>query len=58
MEDPQQLIEDCIARESRLSDWEKSFIDSIGNQLAAGRSLSAKQLEALEKIWEKVTIKS
>ena len=29
-----QMIEDCELRESRLSDWESNFIDSIGRQLA------------------------
>lgn len=50
-----QMVEDCEKRESKLSDWERGFIDSIGRQLAAGRSLTDKQAERLDAIWEKVT---
>lgn len=50
-----QLVADCEARESKLSDWERGFIDSIGKQLAAGRSLTPKQIERLDEIWERVT---
>lgn len=52
-----QLIEDCESRESRLSDWERSFVDSIRSQLEAGRQLSAKQIEALDSTWERATAK-
>lgn len=51
------LVEDCIRRESRLSDWERSFVDSISDQLARGRSLTAKQIETLEEVWERATAK-
>lgn len=54
-DDPLQLIEDCEARESRLSDWDRSFIDSIKRQLEAGRTLSEKQLAKLGEAWERVT---
>lgn len=50
-----QLIEDCENHEEKLSDWERGFIDSIGKQLADGRSLTEKQVQCLEKIWERVT---
>jgi hypothetical protein len=50
-----QMIEDCEARESRLSDWDVNFIDSIGRQLADGRSLTLNQSNALDEIWERVT---
>lgn len=52
-----QLVDDCEARESRLSDWERSFIDSIGQQLHQGRTLSVKQAETLERIWKSATAK-
>lgn len=52
-----QLIEDCEARESRLSDWARGFIDSIQRQRAVGRMLTEKQIGALESIWEQVTAK-
>ncbi len=50
-----QMVEDCEKRESRLTEWEQSFIDSIGQQLLKERPLSVKQIETLEKIWERAT---
>ena len=50
-----QLIADCELREEKLSDWERSFIDSLSRQLTDGRGLSQKQIDRLEEIWEKVT---
>lgn len=54
-DDPAQLIADCEAREGRLGDWERGFIDSLKDQLERGRTLSAKQLEKLGEIWERAT---
>ena len=54
-EEWQQLINDCETRESLLSDWEATFIDSISYQLAKGSGLTEKQEEALSRIWEKAT---
>lgn len=50
-----EQIGDCENRSEKLSDWELQFIDSIGQQLSKTGSLSSKQLETLDKIWEKVT---
>ena len=55
MTEHEQMIEDCENRESRLSDWERGFIASIGEQLESGRTLSEKQISRLDSIWEKVT---
>jgi len=55
--DPVQLIKDCENRESRLSDWERSFLDSIKRQLEAGRTLSQRQLDTLGTVWERATAK-
>jgi hypothetical protein len=55
MDEHQQMVTDCENRESKLTDWERSFIDSIGKQLSEGRRLSDKQAERLEAIWERVT---
>ena len=54
-DDISQLIEDCEARQEKLSEWEQQFIDSISKQLERGHSLTDKQRERLELIWEKVT---
>ena len=56
-DDIEQLIEDCETRESRLTDWERNFIDSIKNQFIERGSLSEKQTERLNEIWERVTAK-
>lgn len=50
-----QMIEDCEARESRLSEWEAHFIDSIKAQLARGAQLTSKQVAILDGIWEEAT---
>lgn len=50
-----QMIEDCEKRESRLSNWDANFIDSIGRQLAEGRSLTLNQSNTLDEIWERAT---
>lgn len=55
--EPLQLIEDCMARESRLTGWECTFLDSINAQIVAGRRLSEKQDERLNEIWERATSK-
>ena len=51
-----ELIEDCEARESRLTDWDRSFLDSIRSQIESRSiALSPKQSEKLDEIWERVT---
>ena len=50
-----QMVTDCEARESRLSEWEAGFIDSIRRQLARGRALTERQAETLDRIWNKAT---
>jgi len=51
----QQMVDDCEKRESKLTDWERTFVDSISDQLTKGRRLSEKQAELLDRIWERVT---
>jgi hypothetical protein len=53
----QQLVADCEARESRLTEWEATFIDSIRRQLERGAGLTPRQDETLASIWEKATEK-
>lgn len=53
----QQMVEDCVARESRLTGWEREFVESVQSRLASGRPLSDKQAERLDEIWERVTSK-
>lgn len=49
------LIEDCEARESRLDDWQRQFIDSIRRQLERGQRLTRQQQEKLDEVWEHAT---
>ena len=50
-----QQVEDCEARESRLTEWEQGFIASIRDQLEAERPLSRAQTTKLDQIWEAAT---
>lgn len=51
----EKMIEDCQERQSHLSDWEISFMDSLSNRLGRGETLTDKQSGALDSIWERVT---
>lgn len=51
------LIDDCEKRESRLTDWERGFIDSLRSQIERDRRPSTKQIETLDSIWESATAK-
>lgn len=53
-DDFHQMIDDCETRESRMTDWERGFIDSLADR---GFPPSAKQAETLESIWDRVTAK-
>lgn len=50
-----ELLDDCERRESRLTDWERGFVDSLRSQIERDRRPSAKQIETLDSIWERVT---
>jgi hypothetical protein len=50
-----QMVEDCMKRDTKLTDWESNFIDSLSNWLGAGKSLTEKQEQILDRLWEKVT---
>lgn len=54
MTDAGDMLEDCVKRYKKLTDWEMRFVDSLleFNDLA---DMSDKQYETLEKIWERVT---
>lgn len=54
-DDIDQLIEDCERRSDKLTDWEAQFVDSIRRQFDERGSLSPKQIEKLEEVWERIT---
>ena len=49
------MLDDCEKRESRLTDWERGFVESLRDQLGRDRRPSAKQVETLDNIWERAT---
>lgn len=49
------MLDDCAKRESRMTEWEQQFCDSLSIQISNGRIPSAKQIETLDRIWEKAT---
>ncbi len=51
------LIEDCRKRDHMLSAWEADFLDSIEKRLDGKNTLTLKQIETLDNIWEKATSK-
>jgi len=50
-----QLIEDCEHRSEKLTPWEAGFIDSLSKQISQDRRPSPKQIDILDRIWEKAT---
>lgn len=46
-----QWIEECEKVESLLSEWELQFVKSVKDQLEKKGSLSARQIEVLERIY-------
>jgi hypothetical protein len=52
-----EMIDDCQSRADRMSEWESGFMDSIEEQLHDTKSLSPKQVDILNRVWEKVTEK-
>ena len=54
-DDISTMLEDCEKRESKLTEWEATFIDSLSSQYIKRGSLSEKQCDIPEKIWDRVT---
>lgn len=54
-DEQKQMIEDCMNRESKMTSWEQGFIQSLSEQAERGGSISPKQAEILDTIWEQVT---
>ena len=50
-----QQIADCRKRDRLLSAWDADFLDSIENRMNENRTLTPKQIEKLDEIWEKAT---
>ena len=54
-DDISTMLEDSEKRESKLTEWEATFIDSLSSQYIKRGSLSEKQCDIPEKIWDRVT---
>lgn len=54
MKEIPSMIEDCYGREELLTDWEADFLDSIDHQYSSGRGLTARQIEKLYSIWDRL----
>jgi hypothetical protein len=50
-----RLLDDCEAREQKLTDWERTFVDSLRRQIEGGRRPSQKQIDTLDSCWERAT---
>ena len=51
-----EMIADCEYREKKTSNWEKDFLASLQEHLDdQTKVLSAKQIDKLNDIWERVT---
>ncbi len=50
-----QMVEDCMARESKLTAWEVDFLESIETLLEQGWKLTDRQDDVLNSIRERVT---
>lgn len=52
-----EMIDDCQNRVDRMTQWESEFMDSIEEQLHDTKSLSSRQINVLNRVWEKVTVR-
>lgn len=50
-----EMIQDCENREDQMSEWERDFIQSLSEQFSRKGSISPRQEEILDKIWDKLT---
>ena len=46
-------VGDLLELESGLSDWEVEFVDSVNQQIDAGRLLTSRQEAKIHQIWDK-----
>lgn len=49
------MLDDCEAREERLTDWERGFVDSLRSQIDSGKRPTAKQTKTLDDVWDRAT---
>lgn len=59
MTDPAEMVQDIrdtdgVSGGITLSEWESEFVDSIENQLHDERTLTQKQRDVIERIWDRI----
>ncbi len=54
-EENAQMVTDCENRESKLTEWERGFVQSCRERIDAGRALTDNMAERLEEAWNRVT---
>jgi hypothetical protein len=50
-EDIEQMLSTCAEHGSRLTEWERGFVESLTDQFEEKTTISEKQLVTLEKIY-------
>lgn len=48
------LLDECETQESKLSDWEREFVDSVSDQVARKRGLTSRQYEKLQDVVDRL----
>ena len=56
-EEQLQMIQDCLCerRQRHLAEWDVQFVTDMAGRITLDMGLSTKQIDMLEKIWEKAT---
>jgi len=54
-EEIEVMVQDCLARYSSMSEWEKQFIYDVQERLTDGKDLSGGQAAKVTEVWEEVT---
>jgi hypothetical protein len=59
MADHKEMLEDVQSADGamggiELNEWESEFIENIDDWLGDGKTLTPKQAESLEKIWDRI----
>lgn len=54
-DDDELMVEDCVNRSEKLTEWELGFIDSLQRQVSSNLGMSEKQRIRLTAIWGRVT---
>lgn len=50
-----QMLKDCVRRQSKLTEWDRGFLDSLVHEIEDHGTPTPRQCEVLDKIWDRVT---